>query len=126
MVARCEHPTKDSSGNSFGHIIGNDQVKEKIHPCKKNPGHLAAILKFKLAAILKKWNGPYSKWYIASHVFRSEKHDYNFISMIQGHFDPLIEFWNKLSWKNTLFLSLASWDRHIFCSLRFFFRLISN
>ena len=44
MVARYEHPAKDSSGNSFGHIVGNDQVNEKKHPCKKKSwkfgGHL--------------------------------------------------------------------------------------
>ena len=32
MVARCEHSAQESPGNSFSHIVDNDQVKQKINP----------------------------------------------------------------------------------------------
>ena len=41
----------------------------------------------------KSKNQQISKWYIKSYVFRVEKHDYDNISMIKGHFQPLNFFW---------------------------------
>ena len=32
MVARCEPHAKESARNSFGHIVSNNQLNEKIHP----------------------------------------------------------------------------------------------
>ena len=72
---------------------------------------LAAILKFKMAAMLKIWNELYIKWYIISYVFRYEEHYYDLISMIQGHFDHLIRFWKNIM-KNTYSVFWQLWKVH--------------